>query len=277
MGRAILNVGQIAENPYYMEYAAVNVYSVEELCYCLYENAFLLNHDIVNRQLIAWIEEECGLKELAGKLSSCMNAPGSLDAFVTAILEYTAYYRPEEIHEVHMRLQQNENLPPLERKILYADYLLKSAKYTAAIQEYRALCDISEDGEQLGTLYHNMGAAYAGLFLFREAAACFKRAYEEAGRIESYRQYLAANRMLLPEQEYILFIADKKEAYDTSLLLEKRMEQLHEQWEVSPLRKRFEMLALTKEEYGSSRSSAMMDEMTEQIKAEYRAMVIRRK
>lgn len=275
MGRAMVSVGQTAQKPYYMDYAAVNVYTIEELCYCLHENAFLLNQDIVNRQLIAWIDEECGLTELARQLTPCLHIHASLAAFVTAILEYTAYYRPEEIHEVHMLLKQNENLPPLERKALYADYLLQNRKYSAAIQEYRMLRELAEEGEQLGLLYHNMGTAYAGLFLFEEAAVCFEKAYANAGRIESYRQYLAAQRMHLPEQDYIALIAEQKEAYDTSLLLEKQIEQLQGEWESSALHRQFETLALTKEEYGSQRSCALMDEMTEQIKAEYRAMVIR--
>ena len=240
MGRAVLCVGKRTNTPFYIEYAAVNVYSIEELCYCLYENAFLLSQDMVTKQLVDWIAEQCELTELAKELYPCVNMPGSLDTFVTTILEYTAYYSPEKIRAVHTFLKQNENLPEIEKKTLYADYLLQNQKYTAAIKEYQILCEMAEDAERLGSICHNMGVAYAGLFLFEEAAIYFEKAYEAAGYIESYRQYLAAKRMQLSEQEYILFIAERKEAYDTSLLLEKQIEQLQEQWKESPQKKQLD-------------------------------------
>ncbi|MBQ8591363.1 MAG: hypothetical protein IJ485_01230 [Lachnospiraceae bacterium] len=275
MGRAVLSVGNCTDYPYYIEYAAVNVYSIEELCYCLYENAFLLTQDIVSRQLVDWIGEYCGLTELAEDLYPCLNVSDSLDTFVTMILEYTAYYPAEKIHAIHTFLKQNEKLPPIEKKTLYADYLLQNQKYTAAIKEYQLLCEMTDEEERLGSIYHNAGVAYAGLFLFEEAASYFEKAYRTAGHMESYRQYLAAKRLLLSEQDYILFIAERKEAYDTSLLLERQIEQLQEKWKDSPRKKQFAELARTKAERGSGRGYALMDEMTEQIKTEYRAMVIR--
>ena len=273
MGRVVLGVGKRTNYPYYMEYAAVNVYSIEELCYCLYENAFLLSQDIVTIPLIDWIAEECDLKELADKLYPCVNVQGSLDNFVTMILEYTAYYPAEKVRVIHTFLKQNEKLPEIEKKLLYADYLLQNQKYTAAIKEYQMLLDKAEDAERRGNIYHSIGVAYAGLFLFEEAAGYFQKAYAAAGYTESYRQYLAAKRMYLTEQEYILFIAERKEAFDTSLLLERQIESLQEKWQESSIKKKFE--DLEKAKHNAKECCVFMDEMTEQIKAEYRTMVIR--
>lgn len=261
MGRAILSAGRCADIPYYMTYAAVNVYSVEELCYCLHENAYLLDADIVNKQLADWLSGQCGLEELAKELYRFIGTPNTTDAFVTAILEYAAYYPPEEIHSIHLILKENETLNPLDRKTVRADHLLKNRKYAESIQEYKRLSGMTDDTERLSRLYHNIGVAYAGLFLFEEAAACFLKAYETAGRIESYRQYLAAMRMHLSEQDYISFIAERKEAYDTSLLLERQIEQIKEAWNTSGEKERLETASLT--------------DVTEQKKAEYRAMIIR--
>ncbi len=275
MGRVLLGVGKTAKIPYYMEYAAVNVYTMEELCYCLYENAFLLGPGVADKTLTAWIEKECGLPDLAGRLGAYLNMPGSLEAFVIEILEYTAYYRPEEIETMRTLLKQHEDLSPSARRALYADYLLRSKNYAAAVREYQALCEMPGGAGELGRLYHNMGAAYAGLFLFGEAASCFWQAYETAGSMESYRQYLAAERMRLPEREYVALAAQKKEAYDIAQLLEKQIEQFREEWESSFLYRQLATLSLTKQELGSGASNAVMDEMIEQIKAEYRAMALR--
>lgn len=43
MGRVLLCLGRYARNPYFVERAYVNVYSVEELCYCLIRNAYLIS------------------------------------------------------------------------------------------------------------------------------------------------------------------------------------------------------------------------------------------
>lgn len=259
MGKAILSVGKCTDHPYYMTYAAVNVYSIEELCYCLYENAFLLDSDIVNGQLIDWIGEQCGLEELAKDLKRFVNVANAVCDFVTTILEYTAYYKAEDIYKVHTLLKENETLDPLERKTVCADHMLKNCKYPEAVKEYQRLAGMTEDTERLSKLYHNTGVAYAGMFLFGEAAVYFLKAYETAGRIESYRQYLAAKRMQLSEQDYILFIAERKEAYDTSLLLERQIEEIKEAWQDSAEKKRLEALAL--------------EDVTEQMKAQYRAMI----
>ena len=60
MGRVLLCLGRYARNPYFVERAYVNVYSVEELCYCLIRNAYLVDEEIMDENLPDWLERECG-------------------------------------------------------------------------------------------------------------------------------------------------------------------------------------------------------------------------
>ena len=57
--KASLCVGEYCENAYNVEGLDIRVYSMEELCYCLKENAFLLDLSIMNDKLVDWIGEEC--------------------------------------------------------------------------------------------------------------------------------------------------------------------------------------------------------------------------
>lgn len=68
MGKVLLSTGAYAKTPYYLEGLGVRVYSAEELCYVLKEDAFFLDRSIVDRKLIRWIEEELMLPKLAAAL-----------------------------------------------------------------------------------------------------------------------------------------------------------------------------------------------------------------
>ena len=57
-----------AENPYFIENIGLNIYSIEELCYYFSTDLPLLDHTILNRQLVQWLRQELNLKTLAQKL-----------------------------------------------------------------------------------------------------------------------------------------------------------------------------------------------------------------
>ena len=66
--KASLCVGEYCETAYNIEELEIRVYCMEELCYCLKENAFLLDMSIMNDKLVDWIGEECRVRELAKQL-----------------------------------------------------------------------------------------------------------------------------------------------------------------------------------------------------------------
>ena len=45
-----------------------NIYSLEELCYFLYHNLYLVDSSVINENLCTWISEELDLPRLAAKL-----------------------------------------------------------------------------------------------------------------------------------------------------------------------------------------------------------------
>lgn len=232
MSRVHLCLGRTAAAPYSFDKARIRVYSVEELCYFLKENAYLLDETIFTRGLSDWLYKECGLPELGQKLNMLLKNKEKPEAFVTAIFEYTGYFRQEEIQETKRLVRVSADVSLVEKQKARADYFLESRRYVLAMQEYRNLL---RDGEALapdfsGKLYHNLGTAQARLFLFEKAAASFEQAYRLTGDPESLFQYLAAMRLHLKEPEYLNFLTEHTEYYEASLELEKRVVARKEAW-----------------------------------------------
>ena len=92
MSKPILCIGRYAENPYHIEKIGRNVYCIEELCYCIVQNAFLLDEESFDSELFDWIDQECRLEKLSDELrgmaapsvpSSQMLFPSSLQVLPT--------------------------------------------------------------------------------------------------------------------------------------------------------------------------------------------------
>lgn len=237
-------VGNYASTPYCVPGIEINVFCMEELCFVLKENAFLMDFSVMNDDLLDWIERECGLKELARALHPMIHRQGSLSAFVTAIMNFTGLYDGQTVAETEQVLKQGAGLSSIEKKKSQADYLVKKKKYITAVRGYDSLIrkwqENVEQGELLpaadclACIWHNKGVALAGLMIYEKAAECFLKAYELEKRKDFYRDYLAAKRMVLNESEYVSFAAENAEGYELTLELEKDMERLTDEWERQP-------------------------------------------
>lgn len=272
MGRVILCTGKSAQVPYCIEKLGIQVWSVEELCYCLRENAFLLDQDIVSGKLVEWLEEECGLEELSGALYPLVKGKGTLAAFVCRIMEYTGYCDTQTLIQVSQTLQSGAELSDYEKKKKRGDFLMQNRKYAKALLEYEWLIsDLPEQEKNLrGDILHNMGVALAGLFLFEEAAERFLEAYRCSPETAYYRNYLAAKRMLYDDKEYISFVAEYPDAYDISLKLEQEVDRILEDWERSDELTGLTGLLELKEEGQNALYYEEVDMQVQRLKDRYR-------
>lgn len=242
--RVSVCVGNYASTPYCVPGIEINVCCMEELCFVLKENAFILDLSVMNDGLLDWIERECGLKELAKALHPMIHKQGSLSNFVVAILKFVGLYDEQTVAEAEQMLKQGAGLSSIEKKKSQVDYLVKKKKYIMAVKGYDSLIEkwqenveegeILPAAECLASIWHNKGVALAGLMIYEKAAECFFRAYEMERKKGFYRDYLAAKRMALSESEYISFAAENTGGYELTLELEKDMERLTDEWEQQP-------------------------------------------
>ena len=281
--RVSVCVGNYAETPYCIPGLGINVYSMEELCYCMKENAFLLDFSMLNDALADWIDRECGLRELAKALYPLIHKKGSLSAFVVTLMNFVGLYDEQQVAEVEQVLKQGAGLSNIEKKKSQIDYLVRKKKYAAAIRSYDALIDKWQEQESegaplpavscLATVWHNKGVAYTGLMIYDKAAESFRKAYETDAREDFYRDYLAAKRMELSESEYVAFAAEDTEGYGLALELEKDVEQLVREWEQQPEYLRLNNRRELRTGENKQRYYDESEQLTQTLKESYRRSV----
>ncbi len=207
MGELLLCHETIASLPYYAEGAGVNIYSMEELCYYIAGNTYILDSSFMNEELCTWIEKQMGLYKLAERLRNLIRSQGLFSDFVLAILEQTGYSTMQEMQDVILTLRQMEEKSDFECGKIRADQLMEKKKYLGAIYEYKRLL-ASSDAEQesnllVGNIWHNLGTAYARLFLFEESAKCYDRAHFLNQAEESLKACLMSYRCMRDEDAFM--------------------------------------------------------------------------
>lgn len=281
MGQMILGTGNYAKIPYFLEKIYVNVYSLEELCYCLVENAELLDNDIVSEKLARFLDEQCGLSALAHALYALLNQKGSAHAFVGMILEYAGLYPPEEIMRVESIIKSSAGLSPYEKQKAKADYLLQNERYSAALERYSELLARlpAEERELRGKILHNLGVVHARLFLFGRAQAEFLEAYQISGSRKSLEQFLTAQRLRDNDRDYVNYIAERPELHEVSMQVERNIERATEAFDATEENRMLFTLRVCKEEGSSTAGNAAyydeIETLTEKIKDAYRESVAR--
>ena len=182
MGDLLFCYGTRATMPYYLEGVSINIYSAEELCYYIANNTYLLDDGLLTTGLCDWIKNELHLRELSERLAAILaDEEKGLSDFVFEILKDSGYCTAQEIREIFDILTEMEEKSEFERNKIRADRLMEKEKYLACIYEYKQLLDRKEaaDADELllASIHHNLGVAYARMFLFEEAAECFAKAY----------------------------------------------------------------------------------------------------
>ncbi|MCR5416376.1 MAG: hypothetical protein K6E79_06250 [Pseudobutyrivibrio sp.] len=211
MSTLIYCKNSIAASPYYIEEASLNVYSLEELSYFILNNVYLLSNKLESVELCNWIGRELKQKKLSEDLMNLVQSNAPLHIFVGHILASNGYASPKEIKDLLSIIATFENKSESERKKMRADRLMKSGKYVDAIYEYETL--LSEDVVKTmsktveGDVYHNLGCAFAKLFLFDEAVKSFDEAYKKNQKKQSLYCLLYSIRCMGDKELFDSYIA----------------------------------------------------------------------
>lgn len=196
MGELLLCNRPIAAMPYYIEALSLNIYSLEELCYLMEKNLFLLEEEILSEELFFWIEQEVLEPELAQNLRECSKKEYGIAKAAELIFRETGYLSKEAENRVLEQIREIQHRPALERRKMRADRYVETKKYSSAILEYRRILYLEEECSKnpvfCGNIWHNQGTAFARLFLFKEAKECFKMAYQYHMNMESIYAAMAS-------------------------------------------------------------------------------------
>ncbi len=210
MGELILCKKPIAAVPYYIEDASLNVYSIEELCYYIANNVYLIGAEFMCIELCNWIGREVGADEEKA-LIKVLDNNEPLHVFIHTILNFSDYLPGEEIKNIIDVVTSFENKSPIECSKIRADRLLDRNKVVDAIYEYDNILDERDDKEIskefLGDVWHNLGVCYSRLFFFREASVCFEYAYQLNHKKISLESMLCTYRCMKDEEGFNMQVA----------------------------------------------------------------------
>lgn len=271
MENVILCNGSYAQTPYFLEEENLHLYSVEELCYFLYKNAFLIQEDFFSDDLLAWITDQLHLEEWSEQLLKLRRNGEPLAASIEFLFQASGYYGEEEIQRVRSVLKNNDHLSVAERKKIRADAYYKKRRYLKAAAEYELLLkEVPSDQVRFrAKLYHDLGVCQAAMFFYDKAADHFLQAYRCYPNTESYVQFLAALKLGNSQEDYLDYLSSHAESYEDSLEVESRLTHIGQQWEKMSFD---EMIEARMEESDMNYYDLIM-ELLLQTKEEYLKMV----
>lgn len=214
-------IGTLSTTPYFLSGLGVNIYSMDELCYYLCANAYILDNDLIDVRLCDYMRDNLGMPELAAKIRKMIKEGKPLGEMVTTILIDTKYCNDEEIAKIKQILVDNASLSFAAKRKVRGDNLLCANKYPRAVEEYQYVLSVlnkEEEPELYSAILHNVGCAYAMMFLLDKAAYYFKQSYELYETRESLVMYLVCLRLTAKKEEYDRIVV--KNGYDERIALE---------------------------------------------------------
>lgn len=214
MGELLLCSEPIAAMPFYIENASLNVYSIEELCYYIKTNTYMLEQSFMNEELCTWIERQIKMPYLSKRLRQLMRDNCSLYEFVFEIIKSSGYFSIQEIQDIIFTIRQFEEKSDFECKKMRVDKMLEEGKYLHCIFEYRQLLESNDvnkaDKKLIGNLWHNLGTSYVRLFLFKEAAGCYNKAFTFNDNYESLKECIMSYKCAHEDEIVNKIIEDNK-------------------------------------------------------------------
>lgn len=202
--------GPRAAHPYYIECISTNVYTIEELCWFLYHNPFLIDDRLVSTALTRWIAEELNMPETALEMEKAMRSKAEYAEILTPLFQSIRYLSVDEMRKFRATMVSLTSGPVWVRMKKRADALAQNSKFTEALNVYQTAAQKVEDSETdekrknqfLASVWYNMGVVYMNCFEYEEGCAEFMKVFAIRPDNRTRLSLLFALRLTLPDQKY---------------------------------------------------------------------------
>lgn len=233
MGKLIQCSSRLAKRPYYFHLTDTRVYSIEEVCYYMHKNIYIMQGEVFDPGFALWLRDELDMPETADKMENMIKNHADLKDIVVTLCCSCDYYDEAEINQMIQIMEDTDHLPARDKLKIQADNELRCEHYERAAGIYQAILRsddmLQASPSEYGPVYHNIGVAYGCLGEYHKAAESFLHAYEKNQQEESLKSYLFA-----------LHLAGKDEAWkEAAERLDVQEEQIiHLEAEYNEIRKR---------------------------------------
>ncbi len=194
MGKIIWCAGNITKEAFLFPRTSTKIYSIEELCYYIYNNIYTLSEGDFTTDLADWMDKELIMPVTSSKIKKMIRKGESLKDIVVTILCSADYYEEDEIKSLIHIMDQLEKCSSLERTKLRADNLLRYKDYKNAGIAYGSILKESKKETTsaifIGNVLHNMGIVKMQSSSYIEACEWFQKAYEKNRNKDSYKAYI---------------------------------------------------------------------------------------
>lgn len=198
MGKMILCRGKQTDNPLVIEGTGVRLYTAEELCYYIYNNIYLIGQDLIDDRLIEFLAQT-GEGELSERVRALHEKRAGLAEIIVTILKSVDYYSVSDIEKIREILNTLGRKNVCERLKLRGDSFLSNDCFFSAVRCYESIIHEYKgnglSGADYAKVYHNLGTAYARMFLYKKAARYYDEAYRMGQHEESLKSSIAAKMM----------------------------------------------------------------------------------
>lgn len=231
MGSLILCHKKRAKQPYEIIRLHIRVYTIEELCYYICNNLYLIDRTIMNRQLCEWLRTELDMSGLADTLQDELARDCSEEEFVLTILRESVIYATAEINKVQGILERLQNQKEVEKLKYKADSLLERGEYAAAVLIYRSIVgekkDESVDKLFYGRVYASLGTAYGRQFLYEEATGAYREALSLCEDRDMAKAYLYSYSKAFPQEDYTKLLSGNPLYLSLDKKLKEELRKIH--------------------------------------------------
>jgi tetratricopeptide (TPR) repeat protein len=278
MGKLIQCSSVIAGEPYCFPMTKTKVYSIEEVCYYIRNNIYMMQEEVFDREFARWIRQELGMEVTADKLDQMRQDHNNLKDIVVTLCCSCDYYTESEINTLIEIMDETQNLPLAKRQEIKAESFMKSGRLEKARQEYESILKSTEmlegSSQDYGRVYHNLGVVCARMGEFRQAISSFRKAYEQNKATESLQCYLYCILAGGNREEYNKAVREMDVTREQQVFL---MAQYEDAWHHSGESKECRRIDRLEQQYGKGDKESVnrADAMVQQWKQEYRQNMFR--
>lgn len=165
----------LSEIPYTFELTGINVYSIEEVLWHIFNYLEKSLNIFEDNAFFQWAENQIGLKK---EVKAFINNKKELNEKIIDFISFFNYLSQKEIDELRQRLYALSEVDSFESQKEIGDLFYKNGKYQQAVYAYSKALELDREKEEL--IKNNIGLCCLQARDYENSVSFFEEAYEKS-------------------------------------------------------------------------------------------------
>ena len=182
-----------ARHPFYYEKLDIDIWSIQELSYVIYNYPVIIPEDFVDHKLTTWIRDELSMGILAAKLEQYLSVSDEIDQerLIVLILKESNYYTQLEISRFQNEYKKLRNIDRHVFLNMLGDTYFHMGRYGKAIESYEESLFLNNDH----MVRMKLAGTYVTVMQFRKAADLYEEIYVTTQSEEALHKLYLINKL----------------------------------------------------------------------------------